>query len=39
MKAPHCGMKFDIDEFLYTIPLDADANADLNAEWLTRADL
>ena len=25
--------EFDIDEFLYTIPLDADAEAYLNAEW------
>ena len=24
--------EFDIDEFLYTIPLDADADAQLNAE-------
>jgi hypothetical protein len=31
--------EFDIDEFLYTIPLDEGINANLDAEWLTPAEL
>ena len=36
---PSFSNEFDIDEFLYTIRLDANADVDLNAEWLTPAEL